>query len=69
MNTAAYEIDHLSFKYHDKKIVDIDHFFINEGEMLALVGPNGSGKSTLLNLLSFLFIPASGEVRFFGEHE
>ena len=67
MNTAAYEIDHLRFKYHDKNIVDIDHYLINEGETLALVGPNGSGKSTLLNLLSFLSIPASGEVRFFGE--
>lgn len=67
MNTAAYEIDHLSFKYHDKDIVDIDHYLINAGETLALVGPNGSGKSTLLNLLSFLSMPAAGEVRFFGE--
>ncbi len=67
MTTAAYEIDRLSFKYHDTDIVDIDHYLINEGETLALVGPNGSGKSTLLNLLSFLSVPAAGEVRFFGE--
>jgi tungstate transport system ATP-binding protein len=67
MTTTAYEIDHLSFKYHDKDIVDIDHYQIIAGETLALVGPNGSGKSTLLNLLSFLSAPAAGEVRFFGE--
>ena len=67
MNSTAYELVHLGFKYHETNIVDIDHFRINEGETLALVGPNGSGKSTLLNLLSFLSVPATGEIRFFGD--
>ena len=45
--------------------VDLD---IREGEILGLVGPNGSGKSTLINVLSGLYMPDAGEVRF-GGHE
>lgn len=67
MKTPAYELQHLRFAYHDADIVNIDHYAIHDGEVLALVGPNGSGKSTLLNLLAFLTVPASGEIRFFGE--
>jgi molybdopterin-binding protein len=65
--TPAYELDHLRFAYHDTDIVNVDHYLINDGEVLALVGPNGAGKSTLLNLLSFLKTPTAGEVRFHGE--
>lgn len=36
------------------------------GETVALLGPNGAGKSTLL-LASALLLPATGEVRLFGE--
>lgn len=67
MKTSAYELNQLRFGYHDKDIVNIDHYSIHEGEVLALVGPNGSGKSTLLNLLSFLATPSSGEIIYFGE--
>lgn len=67
MKTTAYELNHLRFGYHNTDTVNIEDYSINTGEVLALVGPNGSGKSTLLNLLSFLTIPASGEIRFFGE--
>ncbi len=67
MKTSAYELHQLRFGYHDTDIVNIDHYSINDGEILALVGPNGSGKSTLLNLLSFLTTPSSGEIIYFGE--
>lgn len=43
--------------------VDID---IREGEILGLVGPNGSGKSTLINVLSGLYMPDAGDIRFAG---
>jgi branched-chain amino acid transport system permease protein len=43
--------------------VDVD---IREGEILGLVGPNGSGKSTLINVLSGLYVPDAGEIRFDG---
>ncbi len=43
--------------------VDID---IREGEILGLVGPNGSGKSTFINVLSGLYLPDAGDIRFSG---
>lgn len=42
-------------------------FSIAEGETLALVGESGSGKSTVANLVTGLYAPTSGEVRYEGE--
>jgi ABC-type branched-subunit amino acid transport system ATPase component len=39
---------------------------IGRGEIVGLVGPNGSGKSTLINVLSGVYAPSGGEVRFAG---
>lgn len=41
---------------------------INKGECVALTGRSGSGKSTLLKIISSLFEPDSGEVRFDGKN-
>lgn len=45
------------------KNVDIE---VGEGEIVGLVGPNGAGKSTLLNLLSGVYRPDTGHIRFNG---
>ncbi|GAC1515179.1 MAG: branched-chain amino acid ABC transporter ATP-binding protein/permease [Gemmatimonadaceae bacterium] len=39
---------------------------IRPGEVRALIGPNGSGKSTAVNLLSGVYRPTSGHIRFAG---
>jgi branched-chain amino acid transport system ATP-binding protein len=41
-------------------------FSLQEGEILGLIGPNGSGKTTLFNLISGVFRPDRGTVRFDG---
>jgi branched-chain amino acid transport system ATP-binding protein len=41
-------------------------FSVTRGEILGLIGPNGAGKSTLLNLVSGVFRPSDGRVRFQG---
>ena len=41
-------------------------FDLKRGEILGLVGPNGSGKTTCINVISGLYGPDGGEVRFEG---
>lgn len=47
-------------------IGDLD-FTLEEGEIRGLIGPNGSGKSTFFNLVSGVYAPDSGTVRFDGQ--
>jgi len=43
-------------------VLDLDHFAVPVGSLLAVVGHNGSGKSTLLRLLALLEAPTEGQV-------
>ncbi|MPZ95218.1 MAG: ATP-binding cassette domain-containing protein [Propionibacteriales bacterium] len=45
---------------------DVD-FSLAEGEIHALVGENGAGKSTLVKVLTGVYAPDAGEVRFAGQ--
>jgi iron complex transport system ATP-binding protein len=60
------EVDNLSFRYSDDKVLDELSFTIPGGSFLAIAGPNGAGKSTLLNLLCGLLSPESGTIKVDG---
>ncbi|WP_276587207.1 ABC transporter ATP-binding protein [Amycolatopsis iheyensis] len=40
---------------------------INEGEIFALIGPNGAGKTTVFNVITGVYHPTEGQVRFDGD--
>jgi branched-chain amino acid transport system ATP-binding protein len=40
---------------------------VDEGEIVSVIGPNGAGKSTMFNVVTGLYEPDEGEIRFGGE--
>jgi len=46
-------------------LADVD-LHIDEGEILGLIGPNGAGKTTVFNVITGVFAPTSGTIRFEG---
>ncbi|CAM3144809.1 hypothetical protein DRF59_12575 [Chryseobacterium flavum] len=57
--TTNIELDNISYKIKDKKILNNISFKLSYG-LHILIGSNGSGKTTLLKLLSTLTSPTSG---------
>jgi len=56
------ELRGVRHRYGGRVVLDLDHFAVPAGALLAVVGHNGSGKSTLLRLLALLETPTQGEV-------
>jgi branched-chain amino acid transport system ATP-binding protein len=42
-------------------------FEVAEGEIVSVIGPNGAGKSTVFNVVTGLYPPDEGDVRFRGQ--
>jgi len=61
------EVKNLKLTKAGKKVLDIEHFSLEEGEAVALIGPNGAGKSTFMQVLMLLQRPTGGDLYFKGE--
>src|SRR5437764_7013730 len=47
-------------------ISDLD-LHVDEHEIVSVIGPNGAGKTTLFNLITGVYRPDEGDIRFEGE--
>ncbi len=59
-------VEDLSISFGGIRAVDDVSFEVEEGEVFAIIGPNGAGKTTLFNLVSGIYVPDGGSVRFAG---
>lgn len=64
---ALLSISHLSKRFGERPLFDIDSLVIQESSAYVLTGLNGTGKSTLLRILAGLESAQAEEVRFLGD--
>ncbi|CAM5787159.1 ABC transporter ATP-binding protein [Castellaniella caeni] len=64
---ALLEIDHLSIHFGNVHAVQDISFQVEEGLVYSVIGPNGAGKTTLFNLITGVYLPSAGKIRFNGE--
>jgi branched-chain amino acid transport system ATP-binding protein len=60
------ETRNLTIAFGGLVAVDRLDMAVLEGELLGLIGPNGAGKTTVFNLLTGVYRPTRGEVRYNG---
>jgi branched-chain amino acid transport system ATP-binding protein len=60
------EVDHVTVRFGGVVALDDVDFTIHAGEILALVGPNGAGKTSCFNVMTGVYQPTNGQIRFRG---
>jgi len=64
---ALLDVEKVTRRFGGIVAVDEVSLDVEEGEIVGLIGPNGAGKTTLFNLVTRLYTPDSGDLRFAGE--
>ncbi len=61
------EVNGLGIRFGGLRVLSDISFSIEENEILGVIGPNGAGKTTLFNLITGIYKPTEGTIRFDGE--
>jgi ABC-type branched-subunit amino acid transport system ATPase component len=64
---ALLELDKLSLSFGGLKALSELDISVDQGEVVSIIGPNGAGKSTVFNVVTGVYEPTSGDVRFDGK--
>ncbi len=62
------DVNNVTVRFGGIVALDQLSFSIDEGHICGLIGPNGAGKTTMFNVVSRIYQPAGGSVRF-RDHE
>ena len=66
-NEPLLELARTSINFGGLKAVDSFNLKLLPGELVGLIGPNGAGKTTVFNLITGVYQPTEGEIRFCGK--
>ena len=61
------ELEKVSVRFGGLHAVSAVDFHVGEGELVGLIGPNGAGKTTLFNVITGVYTPTEGTIRFDGQ--
>lgn len=64
MTKRILELDNVTMKFGGVTALNNVNFHVNEGEIAALIGPNGAGKTTVFNVITGVYTPTEGDIRF-----
>ncbi len=60
------EVDGLTKSFGGLSAIESLAFNVAEGQIHSIIGPNGAGKTTLFNMISGLYSPSAGRIRYSG---
>jgi branched-chain amino acid transport system ATP-binding protein len=64
---AILSLDQLSLSFGGLRAISELDLQVDDGEIVSLIGPNGAGKTTVFNVITGVYQPSSGDVRFDGQ--
>lgn len=67
MDEVLLQLSHISMYFPGIKALDDVHITIRPGEVHALIGENGAGKSTLVKIMTGVYKPSSGTMKYQGK--
>jgi ABC-type branched-subunit amino acid transport system ATPase component len=64
---ALLELESISKAFGGLHVIQDLDLHVDEGEIVSVIGPNGAGKTTLFNLVTGVYKPDGGDIRFEGK--
>jgi branched-chain amino acid transport system ATP-binding protein len=64
---ALLDLDNLSLAFGGLQALSGLDLRVGDREIVSLIGPNGAGKTTVFNVITGVYQPTSGDVRFAGQ--
>ncbi len=68
MSLPLLDLKNVTIKFGGLTAVSDLSISIGEGELVGLIGPNGAGKTTAFNMITGVYQPTSGEIKFAGKN-
>ena len=67
MSDALLTLDDVTMVFGGLTVIDCLDMEVSEREIVSVIGPNGAGKTTLFNLITGVYVPVAGDIRFDGQ--
>ncbi len=66
MSSSLLQLENVTIRFGGLTAVSKLNFILGEQELVGLIGPNGAGKTTVFNLITGVYQPTEGSIRFAG---
>lgn len=67
MSAEILRVENLQKSFGGIRAIDSLNFGLSQGQVKSVIGPNGAGKTTLFNLITGIYLPSEGILRFNGQ--